>query len=73
MRRVLIFSLLAFQTLTAQNAVAQASFGMSPGAPSTPPAARPAPQLGPAQQAPSAAAPFEMRQPSSAPSTPPAA
>src|SRR5215218_2721435 len=46
---------------------------MSPGAPSTPPAARPAPQLGPAQQAPSAAAPFEMRQPSSAPSTPPAA
>jgi len=71
-RQVLIFCLFALQTLTAQNAAAQASFNMSPDAPSTPPAARPAPQQGPAQQAPSAA-PFEMRQPGSPPSTPPAA
>ncbi|WP_114943115.1 cellulose biosynthesis cyclic di-GMP-binding regulatory protein BcsB [Microvirga calopogonii] len=69
MRRVLIFSLLAIQALGAQSAVAQTPFSMSPGAPSTPPAARPAPQQEPTQQAPSTA-PFEMRQQGAPPSDP---
>lgn len=70
MRRVLIFSLLAIQALGAQNAVAQTPFSMSPGAPSTPSTVRP-PQQEPAQQTPSAA-PFGIRQPGAASSTPPA-
>jgi hypothetical protein len=68
----LISSLLAIQALSAQNALAQAPFSMSPGAPSSSPATRPAQQQEPAQQAPSAA-PFEMRQPGATPPTPPPA
>ncbi len=72
MRRILIFSLLAIQALGMRDAVAQAPFSLSPGAPSSSPAAAPAQQQEPAQQAP-ASAPFDMRQPDAAPSTPPPA
>ncbi|UVF19392.1 cellulose biosynthesis cyclic di-GMP-binding regulatory protein BcsB [Microvirga terrae] len=72
MRRVLIFPLLAAQAMVAQNVVAQAPFGMSPGGPSAPSSIRPGPQQDPGLQAPSAA-PFEMRQPGVSPSPPPTA
>lgn len=72
MRRILIFSLLAIQALGMRDAVAQAPFSLSPGAPSSSPAAAPAQQQEPAQQAP-ASAPFDMRQPDATPSTPPPA